>query len=99
KRGVGHQKIVLERWNSSGYTTHYLGEWHSHPQDYPEPSDKDIASWKEKLITAIYSSRYLYFIIVGIKETRVWEGDRRSLKIKKLDSLTVEHLKTEEYEN
>lgn len=85
-RSEGHQITVAREWKESSQTTHYLGEWHTHPERYPSPSPKDIKSWKEKLRAGIFSSRYLYFVIVGIEEYGVWEGDRRTLKIKKIDS-------------
>lgn len=85
KRGVKkHQELIDKAWESSNGTMNYLGEWHTHPENYPSPSNVDLASWKLKLTKDTFSSRYLYFIIVGIKEISVWEGDRRKLKIKKL---------------
>jgi integrative and conjugative element protein (TIGR02256 family) len=79
-----HQRIVDREWSRSKGTCNYLGEWHTHPENYPSPSNTDIADWKRKLKEGHYSSRYLYFIIVGIKELYIWEGDRRTLKLKKL---------------
>ena len=79
-----HQEIIDKAWERSNGTLNYLGEWHTHPENYPSPSHIDLASWKLKLTNDIFSSRYLYFIIVGIKEIGVWEGDRRKLMIKKL---------------
>jgi len=81
-----HQKIVNNWWAKSAGTCNYLGEWHTHPENYPTPSETDLQGWKEKLKTDKFSSRYLYFIIVGIKELCIWEGDRRKLKFKKLNS-------------
>jgi integrative and conjugative element protein (TIGR02256 family) len=79
-----HQRIIDTEWNRSNGTCNYLGEWHTHPEPYPEPSKVDIANWKQRLQEDTFFSRYLYFIIVGQKETYMWEGDRRTLKIKKL---------------
>lgn len=85
KRGVKkHQKVIDNAWERSNGTLNYLGEWHTHPENYPSPSSIDLSSWKSKLTNDTFSSRYLYFIIVGIEEIGVWEGDRRKLKIKKL---------------
>lgn len=79
-----HQVIINERWIKCSGTCNYLGEWHTHPEDDPEPSGVDIKDWKRKLKKDQFSSRYLYFIIVGIKKVNVWEADRRTLEIKKL---------------
>lgn len=81
-----HQRIIDSKWDKSNGTCNYLGEWHTHPENYPSPSGKDIDSWKKRMKEDVFSSRYLYFIILGIKEMRVWEGDRRTLKIKKLET-------------
>jgi len=79
-----HQRIITSAWNKSGGTINYLGEWHTHPERVPSPSEKDLENWKNILRQGIFSSLYLYFVIVGTKEIRIWEGNRRSEKIKRL---------------
>uniref|UniRef100_UPI003CED28D9 Mov34/MPN/PAD-1 family protein n=1 Tax=Enterobacter cloacae complex sp. 280C5 TaxID=3395861 RepID=UPI003CED28D9 len=27
----------------------YLGEWHTHPEDFPQPSSTDLRSWRTGL--------------------------------------------------
>lgn len=83
-----HQKILDQEWEKSKGTCNYLGEWHTHPEEKPEPSGVDKRDWKRKLKTDEFSSRYLYFIILGIEEIAIWEGDRRTLDIIKLKILT-----------
>lgn len=80
----GHQIILQEKWERSGGTCNYLGEWHTHPENDPTPSGTDMRNWKRKLKNDLFSSRFLYFLIEGIKVIRVWEGDRRTLEIKEL---------------
>ena len=87
RRRSMHQRIVDRFWDKSNGTCNYLGEWHTHPEDYPSPSDVDYADWKRKLKEDHFSSRYLYFIIVGLKHTYIWEGDRRSKRIIKLNKV------------
>ncbi|TMI93038.1 MAG: hypothetical protein E6H08_10990 [Bacteroidetes bacterium] len=82
-----HQLTLEEEWTNSFGTCNYLGEWHTHPEDYPTPSSIDLKDWKRKLKTDIFSSRYLYFIIAGITEVEIWEGDRRNLEIKQLKKI------------
>lgn len=79
-----HQKLIIDAWNKSAGTCNYLGEWHTHPENYPNPSSQDLKNWKEILNTRTFSSQYLYFVIVGIEEVRVWEGYKRKLKIKRI---------------
>ena len=87
KRGEEtHQKIINEEWEISNGRCNYLGEWHTHAEKYPTPSNIDLIEWKKKLHNDVFSSRYLYFIILGINELRVWEGDRRTLKIKRINN-------------
>ncbi|MGM0580548.1 MAG: Mov34/MPN/PAD-1 family protein [Bacteroidota bacterium] len=85
-RSTAHQNIIEKEWSESNGTSLYLGEWHTHPESSPTPSSKDIKSWKEQLKTATFSSRFLYFVIIGIEEYGVWEGDRRTLKIRRIDN-------------
>ena len=85
RNAKSHQRIIDSKWQKSDRTCNYLGEWHTHPESYPSPSRVDIDSWKDRLKKDSFSSRYLYFVILGIKEIRVWEGDRRTLKIKQLE--------------
>lgn len=82
-----HQKIVVAEWNESIGTCNYLGEWHSHPESDPTPSSVDIKDWRRKLKNDTFSSRYLYFLIAGYDYINLWEGDRRTLDIKKLKSI------------
>lgn len=88
KRGSKmHQRIADRAWKRSKGTCNYLGEWHTHPENYPSPSYQDIKDWKRKLKADFSSTRYLYFVIVGVKGLYVCEGDRRTLKIKELDKI------------
>jgi len=79
-----HQKIITETWEKSNGTCNYLGEWHTHPESFPTPSKQDIFNWKNILETGIFSNTYLYFIIIGINEVRVWDGNKLTKQIKRL---------------
>ena len=84
----GHQELLNRVWKNSGGITNYLGEWHTHPERYPDYSSQDYKNWKAILERRQHPSFYLYFVIVGIKQTCVWEGHwsrvRRKVYIKKL---------------
>lgn len=45
RSSAGHQQIADARWSSSKGTVRYLGEWHTHPEDYPTPSTTDRHWW------------------------------------------------------
>ena len=79
-----HQKMIDDEWSKSKGTCNYLGEWHTHPEEFPCPSGVDKKDWKRKLRSDVFSSRFLYFLIAGTVEINVWEGDRRTLEIKQL---------------
>ncbi len=70
-----HQEAIDRAWGESDGTCTYLGEWHTHPQDHPEPSCIDRLDWWRKLRVDRFSEP-IFFVIVGIVETRVWEGCR-----------------------
>ncbi|NMO18772.1 hypothetical protein HPC49_14015 [Pyxidicoccus fallax] len=71
-----HQQVIDARWAASRGTCQYLGEWHTHPEPIPGPSSTDIADWRRRLRTDRFDGDSLLFIIVGIREVRVWEGSR-----------------------
>jgi len=46
---------------------HYVGDWHTHPQDFPEPSQHDIASIVDCYRKSRKSIRGFLLVIVGLK--------------------------------
>jgi integrative and conjugative element protein (TIGR02256 family) len=73
-----HQEVIDSRWAASRGTCQYLGEWHTHPQLSPTPSSVDISDWRRRLRVDQFDGDSLLFVIVGIREVRVWEGSRRA---------------------
>lgn len=67
------QFAVDEAWSTSGNVMNYLGEWHTHPEDYPTPSRIDTRDWKRVVSRAQFEQHALFFAIVGRVSTRVWE--------------------------
>lgn len=70
-----HQAVIDRAWRESGGTCTYVGEWHTHPEPYPVPSEVDWRDWKRKLREDRFTE-CLFFVILGTRETRVWEGAR-----------------------
>lgn len=62
----GHSSIAQTRWKASGGMVRYIGEWHTHPQDYPYPSGLDRAEWN-KLSRNRADGRLMLAVIVGRK--------------------------------
>ena len=65
-----HQEIALRQWCASAQTVDYLGEWHTHPENLPNPSSLDYTEWAK--ISAIAPSPVI-FAIVGWSG-QVWLG-------------------------
>jgi integrative and conjugative element protein (TIGR02256 family) len=66
----GHEAIALSRWTTSQGTVRYLGEWHTHPEDYPHPSGLDRSEWNH-LSVKRRDKRPLLAVIVGRKSLYV----------------------------
>lgn len=62
----GHKSIALARWKNTGGITRYLGEWHTHPEDYPVPSILDQNEWR-RLAKLRRDERAVLAVIVGRK--------------------------------
>lgn len=66
----GHAAIARARWGASGGLVRYIGEWHTHPQDYPVPSSLDRIEWT-KLAHRRADGRSMLAVIVGRKSLHV----------------------------
>jgi len=60
----GHQLLASERWTASNGTVRYLGEWHTHPEDFPIPSQLDLTEWAA-LANKRKDNRAMLALIVG----------------------------------
>jgi len=84
-----HQKRISEMWALSQGTCNYLGEWHTHPEDDPDPSAHDLTSWKNKLRLDRFDSDFLFFVIVGTVQVNAWKGCRDDGQFEKLSLVPV----------
>lgn len=79
----GHRAVAKRLWRSTGGTTRYIGEWHTHPQDVPVPSSIDLEEWR-KLARVRADKRPLLAVIVGRHALHVelshGNGDRELFK-------------------
>jgi integrative and conjugative element protein (TIGR02256 family) len=67
------QRRINEAWRESHGTRIYLGEWHTHPQDNPEPSAQDLRNWHRVAGLGVFEQESLLFLIVGRRNVRAWE--------------------------
>lgn len=65
-----HRALARSRWRSSAGTMRYLGEWHTHPQDYPTPSALDRTQWV-LLARKRADGRPMLAVIVGRRSLHV----------------------------
>ncbi|MDT4291615.1 Mov34/MPN/PAD-1 family protein [Methylomonas sp. MO1] len=65
-----HQKYATKRWLNSGETVDYLGEWHTHPEQYPSPSILDKTEWRKIIQSQVNP---MIFLIVGTHRD-IWLG-------------------------
>lgn len=78
-----HHSIAKRRWLESGGTIRYVGEWHTHPEDYPRPSLTDIQEW-QVLAAGRTDGRAVMALIVGCRDLHLEymhaDGKRQSLR-------------------
>lgn len=86
RRRRAAQRRVNKAWLKSNGTLNYLGEWHSHPEDDPRPSQVDIENWHRIGAQARFEQDSLLFAIVGRSRTRLWELGKHSRQLSELDA-------------
>ena len=57
------------------HKSYYMGVWHTHPQMIPVPSNIDWNDWDETMRLDKTGCQYIFFIIAGTDEWRLWVGD------------------------
>lgn len=70
RKGPHHQALVNKLHHASGGTMNYLGEWHTHPERFPSPSNTDKTSWQREIM----SEELMILIIVG--QSAMWCGKK-----------------------
>jgi integrative and conjugative element protein (TIGR02256 family) len=70
------QRAVIDAWERSDGTRNFLGEWHTHPEDVPHPSEVDLRGWQRLARIARFEQDWLFFVIVGRIVTSAWEVPR-----------------------
>lgn len=71
-RDPRHQLYLKKARRNKSY---YMGVWHTHPQNVPVPSEMDWHDWNETMRTDITGCQFVFFVIAGTKEWRIWAGD------------------------
>lgn len=63
----------LDEFRKEG--SYFIGTWHTHPQDFVNPSLTDRNDWKKSIKHEKSAADFMIFIIVGRKEIGVWVGN------------------------
>jgi integrative and conjugative element protein (TIGR02256 family) len=65
------RKTIKDRFKRN---LHFVGEWHSHPQESPKPSDLDLNSMHDSFVKSKHELNAFVMIIVGSNKSqlRLW---------------------------
>jgi len=69
---ASHQDVITAEWEASGGIRTYIGEWHTHPEMVPTPSNTDVRDWRRRLRRDVFHGDALRFVIVGQREVTAW---------------------------
>ena len=81
------QQRINQAWQETNQTRNYLGEWHTHPEDYPTPSGHDIENWKRIVSVSRFEQKALVFLIVGRRAVHAWrvqKGERQAVQLQRI---------------
>jgi integrative and conjugative element protein (TIGR02256 family) len=82
RRDRRHLSYLAEANNRCLY---FKGNWHTHPQEVPNPSWLDGLSWKRAIKNSKPGeSDYIFFVIVGIVDVNIWCGNMKTFEIEKM---------------
>ena len=70
RKDAAHRCRALEAWKHSDNVLTCVGEWHTHPEDYPSPSRIDRMNWRK--IMKRQGDDPVVFMILGRKG--VWSA-------------------------
>lgn len=79
------QVIIDHEFINSSSKTIYLGEWHTHPENSPSPSDIDIKMLKQQFKNNRINEKYLLIIIRGLQEIYIALYDGNNFESKLVD--------------
>lgn len=80
----GHQALIEQHWHESEGTCNYLGEWHTHPEDHPRPSNIDLRNWRKLIRETEQTFNGLFFVIIGRKAVSAHYVSKQPIKILEL---------------
>jgi integrative and conjugative element protein (TIGR02256 family) len=80
------QKIVNREWEKSHGEVIYLGEWHTHPEDYPSPSCRDRTMIRNMFTDTRMEIDFLILVVVGLQDN--WIGVRNKRELRRVNPIS-----------
>lgn len=68
-----HQREAERLWQSSSGTCGLLGDWHTHLEADPSPTQSDLQTWRGKLKSDPTTTEFSFFAIMGSKKLGLWQ--------------------------
>lgn len=81
ERDASHaQDVINQEFDNSDGKIIYLGEWHTHHESKPTPSNTDIRMIRKHYKVSILNENFLLLVIIGIKRNYIalFDGDKFS---------------------
>lgn len=75
----GHHQAANSAWEKSSGTETYIGEWHTHPEDFPTPSSTDLRTWSE-----IMGRHALPVVFLIAGRRAIWAGVGQGGRVERL---------------
>jgi integrative and conjugative element protein (TIGR02256 family) len=85
------QKLVREKFVNSKGKIIYLGEWHTHPEEFPTPSCIDRKSILERTTKDTLNSDVIFMIIVGYIGVYIAAVNKEGFLAESMFNLTTEN--------
>ncbi|PDS34685.1 hypothetical protein CO665_29465 [Rhizobium anhuiense] len=85
RKDRGHQLAAMLAWTKSLGTETFVGEWHTHPEDFPVPSSIDRGTWRE-----IIKRKEVPVVFVILGRKGMWAGYGRRGEVVKISMLPNE---------
>lgn len=65
--------LIAEEYEKSNHTRFYIGEWHTHPEDNPSPSSRDICSIKQSYVKNTMAIQNLIIMAIVGRKSICWK--------------------------
>lgn len=84
---LAHQRNVIMKQFSKGL--HFIGEWHTHPQEQPHPSQQDILTARACLVESEHELNAFVVVVLGSNAAiaNAWVGIVREEDVQRLQAI------------